>query len=103
MENNASAAFLDAVRWSMPATRKAVGAAVDPERLRYEGYPLDTIALDGMAKGSVRKDCAHSNRKCASLRHKAPERSAVPRISRFQVLRIVEARYGRNAGVFILR
>lgn len=42
---NASAAFLDAVRRSMPAIRKAVGAAtVDPERLtraervRYEGY-----------------------------------------------------------------
>ncbi len=42
---NASAAFLDAVRRSMAAIRKAVGAAtVDPERLtraerlRYEGY-----------------------------------------------------------------
>lgn len=42
---NASAAFLDAVRKSMPAIRTAVGATtVDPdrltcaERLRYEGY-----------------------------------------------------------------
>ena len=74
---NASAAFLDAVRKSMSAIRIAVGAAtVDPERrtcverLQYEGFlrrqatseAISTLSRQGMPIKTIARTTGHSRK-----------------------------------------